>query len=230
MAHLAGSLHPRAGDSLLQSNLITTKNVVEASLAGGARSLVYLSFPGADPDSGNEYLRTKGRAEELIRENFKSGAIFRVPMILGRDAPAVNQLKKLLRSPAAPLVRGGRVRVQPVWEGDVLGAIEWALLHSGTPLRTMNLVGPDVLPYAELLRRAGRKLGRRPMILPIPRGPLRAALGVLGRFSPSFAAARDVFDVIFYEHLCGDEEARSVMDIPRAGVDEALRLSLSNPE
>ena len=33
VAHLAGSLVPRAGDSLLQSNLLTTKNVAEASLS-----------------------------------------------------------------------------------------------------------------------------------------------------------------------------------------------------
>ena len=230
VAHLAGSLRPRAGDSLLQSNLLATRSVVEASLARGVDSFVYLSFPGADPGSKNEYLRAKGQAEELIREHFRRGAIFRVPMILGPDAPAMNQLKKLLRSPTAPLIAGGAVRIQPIYEGDVLGAVEWALLHPEAPLRPVNLVGPDALLYAELLRRAGEKLGKRPRILPIPRGPARACLSVLALFSPAFATARDVFDIIFYEHLREDDEAWSAMSIPRTGVDEALSLSLPNPE
>ncbi len=226
VAHLAGSLVPRAGDSLVQANLLTTKNVVEASRAGGARSFVYLSFPDADPKSKNTYLQTKGQAEEVIRKNFPCGAILRVPMILGPDAPAINQMKKMLRSAVIPLVGGGAVCVQPIYEGDVLCAIEWALLHPDTPLRTMNLTGPDTLPYSELLRRAGGQLGKRPRILTIPRGLGRAVSTFLGWLSPpSSPLGRAAFDVVFYEHL-HDDEARSVMSIPRTGIEEALRLSL----
>ena len=32
-----------------------------------AATLVFLSYPGAAPDSSNEYLRTKGEAEALLR-------------------------------------------------------------------------------------------------------------------------------------------------------------------
>lgn len=230
VVHLAGSLVPRAGDSLLQANLLTTKNVAEASKSGGVKSFVFLSFPGADAHSDNEYLKTKGQAEDVIAENFASGAIFRVPMILGPDTPAMNQLKRLLRSSMIPLVAGGAVRIQPIYLGDVIGAIEWTILHPEPPLARVNLVGPETLLYRELLMRAGLRLGRRPRILPIPRGPARAASGVIGRFSPSSPMSRIVFDVIFYEHLCNDEEAGSGAPIPRTGVDEILDLSLPRQE
>ena len=230
VAHLAGSLGPRAGDSLLGANLLTTKNVAEASRAQGVKSFVYLSFPGADARSENEYLRTKGQAEDVIAENFASGAIFRVPMILGQDTPAMNQLKRLLGSSFVPLVAGGAVRIQPISLGDVIGAIEWAILHPEAPLARVNLVGPETLLYRELLLRAGLRLGRQPRILTIPRGPARAASGIIGRFSPSSPMSRTVFDVIFYEHLCNDEKAGSGAPIPRTGVDEILDLSLPRQE
>ena len=230
VAHLAGSLVPRAGDSLLQANLITTKNLVEAGIACGVKSFVYLSFPGADPESNNEYLRTKGQAEDLIAENFGSGAIFRVPMILGPDTQATNQIRRLLASSIVPLVAGGAVRVQPIYLGDVLSAVEWALLHPETPLTRMNLTGPDTLLYSELLVRAGRRLGKRPRILTIPRGPARAASSIISRLSPSSAMSRTVFDIIFYEHLCRDEEARSATAITCTCVDETLDLSLPRHE
>ena len=230
VAHLAGSLVPRAGDSLLGANLLTTKNVAEASKNGGVKSFVYLSFPGADARSENEYLRTKGRAEDVIGENFESGAIFRVPMILGPDTPAMNQIKRLLSSSLIPLVAGGSVRIQPIYLGDVISAIEWAILNPNAPLARVNLVGPDTLLYRELLMRAGRRLGKQPRILAIPRGLGQAASSIISRFSPSSPMSRTVFDVIFYEHLCNDEEAGSIGSIPRTGVDEILNLSLPHQE
>ena len=230
VAHLAGSLVPRAGDSLLEANLLTTKNVAEAGKSCGVKSFVYLSFPGADSHSDNEYLRTKGQAEDVIGENFESCAIFRVPMILGPDCPAMNQIKRLLRSSVLPLVAGGAVRIQPIYLGDVISAIEWAILHPEAPLKSMNLVGPETLYYRDLLLRAGQRLGKRPRILMIPRGPARIASGVIGRLSPSSPMSRTVFDVIFYEHLCNDEEARNTMSIPCTGVDEILDLSLQHRE
>ena len=230
VAHLAGSLVPRAGDSLLGANLLTTKNVAEASKNCGVKSFVFLSFPGADSSSHNEYIRTKGRAEDVIAEHFASGAIFRVPMILGPDTPAMNQIKRLLRSSAVPLVAGGAVRIQPIYLGDVIGAIEWAIRHPEAPLGRVNLAGPETLFYRELLLRAGLRLGRRPRILTIPRGPARLASSVISRFSPSSPMSRTVFDVIFYEHLCDDEEAGSDAPIARTGVDEILDLSLPRRE
>ncbi|MDE0330450.1 MAG: NAD(P)H-binding protein [Nitrospinae bacterium] len=230
VAHLAGSLVPRAGDSLLGANLLTTKNVAEASKSCGVKSFVYLSFPGADARSENEYLRTKGQAEDVIAENFASGAIFRVPMILGPDTPAMNQIRKLFGSSVIPLVAGGAVRIQPIFLGDVISAIEWAILHPEAPLARVNLAGPETLYYRELLMRAGLRIGKRPRILPIPRGPARLASSAIGRFSPSSPMSRTVFDIIFYEHLCNDEEAGSGAPIARTGVDETLDLSLPHQE
>ena len=106
-------------------------------------------------------------------------------MILGPDTPAMNQIIRLLRSSFVPLVAGGAVRIQPIFLGDVIGAIEWAILHPEAPLARMNLAGPETLYYRELLMRAGLRLGRRPRILPIPRGPARLASGIIGRLSPS---------------------------------------------
>lgn len=230
VAHLAGSLVPRAGDSLLGANLLTTKNVAEAGKSCGVKSFVYLSFPGADSGSDNEYLRTKGRAEDVIGENFESGAIYRVPMILGPDTPAINQIKRLLNSSVIPLVAGGAVRIQPIYLGDVISAIEWAILNSEAPLARVNLVGPETLLYRDLLMRAGGRLGKQPRILTIPRGPARLASSIIGRLSPSSPMSRTVFDIIFYEHLCSDEDARSAMSIPATGIDETLDLSLPHQE
>jgi len=53
--------------------------------AGGAETCVFVSSVGADPRSGNFYLRTKGEAEQAIREiGFRDVHLFRPSLLLGK--------------------------------------------------------------------------------------------------------------------------------------------------
>ena len=184
VVHLAGALLPRRGETLLQANVETTRALVEAATSAGVKTCVYLSFPGADPVSQNQYLRSKGMAEAVIQQAGFAGAIFRVPMILGPDSPSMVQLRQMASAPLLPLVSGGAVRIQPIAQADVLAAIAWAIAVAPRPLRVLNLVGPETLTYAELLRRVGDRLGKQPRVLRIPTAAawLSACLG--GRACP----------------------------------------------
>ena len=112
--------------------------------------------------------------------------MFRVPMVLGPGTPSMRTLLRLAGQRVVPLVRGGEVRIQPVAVADVTRAIQWALTVETAPVHVLDLVGPDILTYVELLRRAAARLGRRPLILGVPgwlaegdgghRGPAGAGL------------------------------------------------------
>lgn len=57
----------------------------KAGVAKGIKQFLIVSSLGADPQSGNFYLRTKGRCEEALRvQAFKSISIFRPSLLLGR--------------------------------------------------------------------------------------------------------------------------------------------------
>ena len=88
VVHLAGALLPRRGETLVQANVDATRALVEAAASAGVKTCVYLSFPGADPVSKNQYLSSKGMAEAAIQQAGFAGAILRVPMILGRRKPS----------------------------------------------------------------------------------------------------------------------------------------------
>jgi uncharacterized protein YbjT (DUF2867 family) len=145
--HLAGALLPRRGETLLQANVETTRALVDAATLAGVKTMVYLSFPGADAASPNQYLCSKGKAEAAMQQAGFAGAIFRVPMILGPDSPSVAQLRRMASASLLPLVSGGAVRIQPIAEADVLAAIAWAIAVAPRPLRVLNLVG-----HADLCR------------------------------------------------------------------------------
>ncbi len=229
VVHLAGALLPRHGETLVQANVDATRALVEAAASAGVKTCVYLSFPGADPISKNQYLRTKGMAEAAIQQAGFAGAILRVPMILGRGSPAVLQLRRMARTPLLPLVGGGAVRLQPIAELDVLAAIAWAISVTPRPLHVLNLVGPETVTYAELLRRVGDRLGTRPRVLPIPKAAAWLSANLAEALVPSLGWNRSVVDILFNEHLADPAEARANLPFALTPVDAALDQALSSP-
>jgi uncharacterized protein YbjT (DUF2867 family) len=227
--HLAGALLPRRGETLRQANVEVTRAVVDAAAAAGVKTCVYLSFPGADPVSKNQYLGSKGVAEAIIQQAGFAGAIFRLPMILGPESPAVVQLRQMARIPLLPLVGGGVVRLQPIAEVDVLAAIAWAIAVAPRPLHVLNLVGPETLTYAELLRRVGDRLGTRPRVLHIPKAAAWLSACLAGALVPSLGWNRSVFDILFNEHLADSAEARANLPFALTPVHAALNQALSTP-
>jgi uncharacterized protein YbjT (DUF2867 family) len=225
--HLAGALLPRRLETLAQANVETTRALIEAAISSGVKTCVFLSFPGADPVSKNQYLASKGMAETLIQQGGFAGAIWRVPMILGPESPAVVQLRQLVRAPLLPLVGGGAVRLQPIAEADVLAAIAWAIAAAPRPLRVLNLVGPETLTYAELLRRVGDRLGTRPRVLHLPKAAVWLSAYLAGALMPSLGWNRSVFDILFNEHLADPNEARTTLPLVLTSVHTALDHALS---
>jgi uncharacterized protein YbjT (DUF2867 family) len=225
--HLAGALLPRRGETLLQANVETTRALVEAATSAGVKTCVYLSFPDADPASPNQYLRAKGMAETIIQQAGFAGAIFRVPMILGPESPAAVQLRRLAGAPLLPLVSGGAVRLQPIAEADVLAAMAWAIAVAPRPLRLLNLVGPETLTYAELLRRVCARLQKRPRILPIPHTAVWLSAWLAGALVPALGWNRSVFDILFHEHLADPAEARATLPFALTPVHTALAQAIS---
>jgi uncharacterized protein YbjT (DUF2867 family) len=227
VVHLAGALLPRRGETLLQANVDATRALVEAAASAAVKTCVYLSYPSADALSKNRYLASKGMAEAIIQQAGFAGAILRVPMILGPESAAVVQLRRMARAPLLPLVGGGAVRLQPIAEVDVLAAIAWAIAAVPRPLRVLNLVGPETLTYAELLRRVGDRVGTKPRLLPIPKAMAWLSAYLAGALVPSLGWNRSVFDIVFNEHLADPNEARATLPSALTPVHAALDQALS---
>lgn len=112
---------------------------------------LYLSFPGADPKSPNEYLAAKGAAEEIVRESGMQHAIFRSPQILGPGGRLWRALERFRRSPLVPVPGPGSQRLNPVAVADVVEALVRADARDTEVRGTWDLGGPDVVTFDELV-------------------------------------------------------------------------------
>jgi len=152
------SVHERGAEMLAR----------EAAAAGVAR-LVLVSGIGADPQSGSDYIRSRGRGERVVQEAFPGATIVRPCAMFGPGDALFCTLAHLARLlPVIPLIGGGHTRLQPVYVEDVAEAIAHMLANSATAGRTYELAGPDVYTMRELTEIVLRITGRQRLLAPVP--------------------------------------------------------------
>ncbi|MBC7692788.1 MAG: NAD(P)H-binding protein [Methylotenera sp.] len=134
----------------------------------GAQNFLFVSSVGADPQSGNFYLKTKGQLEESLRQlKFPETHCFRPSLLLGErtESQALEKLFIAVASSLAPLIhtffRGPLQKYQPVQATKVAQAMVNAALSSPDSPHTGGAVNAHSEFYIhECLRWYGRMNGR----------------------------------------------------------------------
>jgi uncharacterized protein YbjT (DUF2867 family) len=179
VVHLAGALDLPDDAGYEESNLSTTRWVLDAGKDADVTRFLFMSYPGASPDSPNAYLRAKGAAEEAIRGSGLQHAIVRSTHVHGPRCRWLEEMRASARRPVAVVIGPGTQRVAPVFVGDVARVLAAADDRAHAVAGTFGLQGPDVLSVDEMVdllagrprrkvhlgtaaaRRSARLLGRR---------------------------------------------------------------------
>ena len=203
VAHLAGTLRPRRGDSYRSANVDTVLATIEGARRTGVQLIVFLSYVGADPASPNEYLRCKGEAERALAGSGLDVLVLRLPHLIGPPDDPGPTAEAFLRRGRGPVVvpGSGRQRWAPVVVDDVAGVLARALTAS-SPLGVHELAGPEVLDVSalvELLNGGSVPTLRIPAALlravaHLPGGPPGALLDVVVRDSLPEGPPTDALD------------------------------------
>jgi NADH dehydrogenase len=137
----------------------TAQATVEAAKEAELARILFLSYPGADPDSANAYLRAVGMAEEAVGDSGVEHVVVRSTLVVASDA----RWPMMLR-------RGGQ-RLAPVYVEDLAAVLAAADDRAQPVSGTFALQGPDTVTAAEFIglvrRESRRKLTlRKPHISP----------------------------------------------------------------
>ena len=156
--------------------------------------LVHISAIGADPESGSDYARTKGRAEMRVRDALGDRAVIMRPSIVfGPEDQFFNKFAELARfSPFLPLIGGGGTKFQPVYVGDVAEAVAMAVdgrLKGGA---TYELGGPEVMTFRKCLEEMLAVTEQKRAFLSIPWWAARIQGRVLGMLPKPLLTADQV--------------------------------------
>jgi NADH dehydrogenase len=223
LIHLVGILKEGPTTSYRVAHEETSARFAAAAAAEGIGRIVYLSILGADPDSPNACLASKGRAERILLDGPVPAVAIRLPMVLGPGDFASTALRGQALAGVLPLVRGGATLEQPIDAEDVAAAVERALGAPDLPGQAIDLAGPECLTHRDLVLRAAALHGRRPRILPLPYALVRLGVSLLARVSKYPPISLPMLEVLEHDDRVDAQAAAKRLGIALTPLDETLR-------
>lgn len=167
---------------------IAAENFATAASRAGVRRLVYLGGPTASwtgaSDVGDEaalsrHLRSREAVERILRDAVPDTVVLRASIVIGARSRSFRFLVRLVeRMPVLALPAWHTHRTRPIDARDVIGMLAAAATVAAVAGRTLDVGGPEILSYGEMIRRiADLMLLARPTVgLNVSVTPLTARL------------------------------------------------------
>lgn len=169
-----------------------TRNVVRAMSTANVDRLLYLSALGADAEANTTNLRSKWRAEEIIRSTDLDWTVVRPSAVFGEGGEFLSFVRMVTTPYITGLPGGGTMRFQPIWIGDLVPMLATALESNEHIESTYELGGPDILTLADVTKLLYESNNTSVRIVPIPMLLTRIGMTV-GSFIPLFPFGPDQY-------------------------------------
>ena len=210
-----------------QRERAAASNFARMAKEEGVERVIYLGGLG---EPASKHLRSRHETSRILGAEGPPLTYFRAAMVVGAGSESYRTLRYLVqRLPAMIAPAWLSTPTQPIGADDV---VEYLSLAAETPEaadREVQIGGPDVLSYAEMLDRMAVALGvrRRPKIA-VPLLSPTLSSHWIGLVTPVDAAvARPLVEGLMVETVVTDPSGAELFDVRPIGVDEALRRALA---
>jgi uncharacterized protein YbjT (DUF2867 family) len=203
------------------------RNFASMAAREGIGRVVYLGGLG-EPDS--RHLRSRHDTALTLALEGPPLTYFRAAMVVGAGSESFRTLYHLAnRLPVMVAPAWLRTRTQPIGADDVIAYLRAAPRVPDSAGREVQIGGPDVLSYGDMLRVVARSLGKRePAMLPVPLlSPALSSLWI-GLVTPVDAGvARPLIEGLSTETVVSDPAGAELFDVEPAPFPETVRQALA---
>jgi uncharacterized protein YbjT (DUF2867 family) len=219
-----------AGSDYAERDRAMAATVAAAAKAAGVGRIVYLGGLGGEDTRLSEHLASRREVERVLAEAGVPVTAFRAAMIIGSGSASFEILRYLTeRLPVMLTPKWVSTPSQPIAVRDVLHYLVACLAVPETIGRTLEIGGPDVVSYAELIQMmaAARGLPRR-RIVTVPLFTPRVSSLWIHLVTPVDASiARPLAEGLRNPVVVTDHTAETLMPQPLLGVKAAIELALA---
>jgi len=204
-------------------------NLGTAARNAGVKRIIYLGGLGRRRNRQSRHLRSRHEVGDLLRESGVPVTEFRAAVVVGAGSLSFEMIHHLAnRLPVMICPRWVVTRTQPVAIDDVLAYLVASLECRGSIGKTVDIGGPDVMTYREMMLRVARILGLRRCLIQVPVLTPRLSSYWVGLVTPvPVGPARALIEGLRHETICENDDARRLFDIAPIGFDEAAERALS---
>ena len=156
------------GSSTYEGAVANTKTLINAAKEAGVERIVHVSIANPSLDSPLGYYKGKAELEEAVKQSGLSYAILRPTVIFGPEDILINNIAWFVRHfPVFGVPGNGRYRVQPIFVEDMARLLFEAAQSKES--YTLDVVGPEIYTFEELVKLIGQKIGCPARTVHLPR-------------------------------------------------------------
>ena len=218
------------GKDFAATEATAARHVRDAADAAGLRRIVYLGGMGRG-DALSTHLASRHRVGQILASARTPTTELRAAVIIGSGSISFEMLRYLTEVlPVMVTPRWVHTRCQPIAIRDVLYYLT-ALLQDPEPVdRVMEIGGPDVVTYAEMMQTYAEVAGlRRRLIVPVPLLSPRLSSRWVGLVTPLPASiAVPLIDSLRSEVVMTDHKIDDVAPHQPLGFRDRARASAAS--
>lgn len=222
-----------SGGKYAERDLLLATNFAAAAKAAGVQRIIYLGGLGELGDGLSQHLRSRREVENTLGGTGIPVTTFRAAMIIGSGSASFEILRYLVeRLPVMVTPSWVTTESQPVAISDVLHWLVRCLQVPETLGQTLEIGGPDILPYRELMKIMAEELHiPKRWIVPVPiLTPKLSSLWISLVTPVSYKIARPLAEGLRNRVVVTDDKTQRMMPHESLGVREAIKRALQKIE
>ncbi|MFN2195916.1 MAG: SDR family oxidoreductase [Anaerolineales bacterium] len=223
----------QGGDDFHQRDLRAGRNFGASAHQAGVERIIYLGGLGDPQADLSNHLRSRQETGEALRAAGVPVTELRAAVVVGSGSISFEMIRYLAeRVPIMVAPRWVYTRIQPIAIRNVLDYLVAAIRLQDQQNYILEIGGPDVLTYGEMLLQYADVRGLRRWILPVPVLTPRLSSYWVHWVTPIPAViAQPLIEGLRNEVIVRDDRARTLFpEIERVPYREAVQAALSGLE
>ncbi len=207
-------------------------NFSDAAAVARFRRIVYLGGLGPEATQLSPHLASRHEVGRILATGPTPTTELRAAMIIGSGSLSFEMLRHLTEVlPVMTTPRWVRTRCQPIAISDVLAFLVAAVEHPSSDNHVVEIGGPDVLTYQEMMLSYARITGLHRLVIPLPLLTPRLSSLWVGLVTPLPArVARPLVETLRHEMVVRNSDGAELFPHDLLSFEAAVRRALGLDE
>ena len=222
-------VHSLGATDFEERDLQAAETTSRAAERAGVKQLVYLGGLGDDSPDLSAHLRSRRETGRRLASTSVPVTTLRAAIVIGRDSAAFETIVSLVdRLPAMITPRWVSTRTQPIALDDVVAYLAGVCGLEDAIGQELDVGGPEVLTYREMMERIAVLRGKRPFIVEVPvLTPYLSSLWLHVVTPVKAGIARPLIEGLRNETVAHDDRIRELVPVELTPFDVAVREALA---
>jgi uncharacterized protein YbjT (DUF2867 family) len=219
-------VHSLARQDFVEKDAEAARSFGTAAAEAGLERLIYLGGLGQDGANLSAHLKSRREVERLLAVGGVPVTVLRAAIIIGHGSISWEITRQLVAHlPAMVVPKWATTRTQPIALSDVIRYLVEVLEDETAKGQVFEIGGPDVLTYAEMMRRVAHLHHHRPLpMVAVPLLTPRLSSYWLALVTDvDTATARNLVDSMSNEVVVTENSIAEIIPATPMGYDDAVQ-------